>query len=146
MRKRPRFRIIPEVHLILRNRGRLLMLRRCRTGYMDGYWSLVAGHVDGDETFAAAMIREAREEAGIALTPDALTLVHSMHRKADEERLSLFFEATAWQGDLTNSEPHKCDALDWIEPENLPHTTVPYIRAALDAVTGCARYSEFGWE
>ena len=140
-----RFRIIPEVHLVLRDQGRLLMLRRFQTGYMDGHYSLVAGHVEGNETFAAAMAREAREEAGITVPEDALTLVHTMHRKSDEERLSLFFETSHWQGEITNAEPHKCDALDWFAPEALPVNCIPYIRAALRSIVAGMPYSEFGW-
>jgi len=142
---RSRFRIIPEVHLILRSGGKLLMSRRFQTGYMDGYFSLVAGHVEGDEPFAAAMAREAREETGITLAPEALTLVHTMHRKANQERLSLFFETPGWKGQITNAEPHKCDALDWFAPDALPENCVPYIRAGLGAVTAGVAFSEFGW-
>ncbi|HWA62940.1 MAG TPA: NUDIX domain-containing protein [Caulobacteraceae bacterium] len=141
-----RFKVIPEVHLVLVERGRLLMMRRFNTGYADGQYSLVAGHVDGNETFAAAMAREASEEAGLDIDPAALTLVHAMHKRAEEERLSLFFRADAWAGEPVNREPHKCDHLGWFPAGEWPANTVPYVAKALGHIAAGRVYSEFGWE
>ena len=54
-----------SVHLLLVRTGRILLLRRYNTGYEDGNYSLVAGHIEGGEELKAAMIREAREESGV---------------------------------------------------------------------------------
>lgn len=140
-----RFKLIPEVHLVLRRENRFLMLRRQGTGYMDGYHSLVAGHVDGAETFRTAMIREAKEEAGISIDARHLRLVHTMHRRSDDERLSLFFEASSWSGILQNMEPHKCDDLNWYTMAEKDSELVPYVRSALLHVYRNSNYSEFGW-
>ena len=140
-----RFKIIPEVHLILERDNQLLLLRRYNTGYEDGNYSLVAGHVDGGETFAAAMVREAWEEAGLELVGSQLELMHTMHRLSDTERLSLFFRAVEWQGEPRNVEPHKCDDLSWFNRHTLPENMVPYIRAALGYFEQGKPYSEFGW-
>ena len=140
-----KFKLIPEVHLVLLQDGRLLMLRRFNTGYGDGQYSLVAGHVDGGETFAAAMAREADEEAGLHIDPNDLTLVHTMHRMSDEERLSLFFRAATWSGEPTNMEPHKCDDLSWFPIDARPQNTVPYVEAAIGHILNAVPYGEFGW-
>ena len=125
-----RFRIVPEVYLVLVRDGRALMLRRFNTGYEDGRYSLVAGHVEGGEALAAAMAREAREEAGLILRPEDLTLVHTMHRRAEEERLGFFFRPERWAGEPVNREPHKCDDLSWFPVGDWPQTTIPYPRGA----------------
>ena len=140
-----RFKLIPEVHLVLVQDGKVLMPRRFNTGYEDGKYSLIAGHVDGGETFRSAMAREAQEEAGLEIAPEALRLVHTMHRNSDEERLSLFFVADDWMGEPVNTEPHKCDDMKWFPLSELPQNTVPYIRSAISRLMDDVIYSEFGW-
>ena len=140
-----RFKLIAEVHLVLVRQHQVLMLRRFNTGYEDGNYSLVAGHVDGAETCTSAMAREAAEEAGLNIAPSELAHVHTMHRNSDNERMSLFFKATSWSGGLQNREPHKCDDLAWFPVGRLPDNTIPYIRAALRHIFDGINYSEFGW-
>jgi 8-oxo-dGTP pyrophosphatase MutT (NUDIX family) len=140
-----RFKLIPEVFLVLEQDGRALMSRRFNTGYEDGKYSLVAGHVDGAETLRAAMAREAMEEAGLSIAPDALELVHVMHRRSEEERMGFFFRARRWSGEPRNCEPHKCDDLAWFPMGEPPADTIPYVRLALDHVFAGRPYSEFGW-
>ncbi len=62
-----RYKFICAVYLILIKENKVLLLKRANTGYEDGNYSLVAGHMDGNETIKQAMIREATEEAGIVM-------------------------------------------------------------------------------
>lgn len=39
-----------SVHLLLLNKDNILMLRRYNTGYEDGNYSLIAGHLEKNET------------------------------------------------------------------------------------------------
>ena len=140
-----RFRLVPEVYLLLMDERGILLLRRCCTGYEDGNYSVVAGHVDGAEPARAALAREAREEAGIDIRPDALTLRHVMHRRSDRESVGFYFSCRAWSGEPVNREPHKCDDLRWFPTEALPANTVPYVRQAIACALAGQPYSEFGW-
>jgi 8-oxo-dGTP diphosphatase len=63
-----RFKRIPAVYLILRRDSQVLLLKRANTGYQDGKYSLIAGHLEGDELATEATAREAKEEAGISVT------------------------------------------------------------------------------
>jgi 8-oxo-dGTP diphosphatase len=141
-----RFKLIPEVHLVLIKDQQVLLLKRCNTGYEDGNYSVVAGHVDGCETARQAMCREAFEEAGLAIEPSDLRMVHVIHRLGTDERISFFFSPLQWQGEPSNREPHKCSELAWYPVDAMPANVVPYVRHAIDQVLSGHSYSEYGWE
>jgi len=133
------------VHIFLLREDHVLLLRRANTGYEDGNYSVVAGHLDGGESVTRAAIREAHEEVGIALRPTDLTVVGVMHRVSNEERIDFFLVATTWGGTLTNQEPNKCAELRWCALDALPTNTIPYVQAALENFRGSVWFAEFGW-
>lgn len=140
-----RFKLIASVYVLFVRDGNILLLRRANTGYEDGKYSLVAGHVDGNETLTNAMVREAKEESGVELNPEGLRLKVVMHRLSNDERLDFFFEPSRWGGEPKNMEPQKCDDLSWFPLNKLPENTIPYIREALRCYREGIVYSEFGW-
>lgn len=142
---RERFRLIAEVHPILRRGDEILMSRRFNTGFEDGNYSVVAGHLDGGEEARAAMAREAREEAAIDIAPDDLEVVGVIHRRSDSERISFFLTAARWSGEIVNAEPHKCDDLSWWRLDALPPNTVPYVRRAIENYRRGVVFDSFGW-
>src|SRR5690349_14744195 len=96
-----RHKVVPAVYVLFERDGKLLLLRRANTGYMDGKYSLPSGHLDGDEPAVSAAAREAEEEVGMRLTPEQLELALTLHRKAsegDHERIDLFFHAKDFSG------------------------------------------------
>jgi ADP-ribose pyrophosphatase YjhB (NUDIX family) len=141
-----RFKLIPTSHLILIKDNKILLSRRFNTGYEDGKYSVVAGHLDGNETFIHAMVREAKEEAGIELKPEDLEVIHVMHRKCPtEERIDFFIKTKKWKGMPRIMEPDKCDDLNWFEISKLPANTIPYIKQAIEKIRNNIFYSEHGW-
>jgi 8-oxo-dGTP pyrophosphatase MutT (NUDIX family) len=134
------------VHLLLIKERKILLLRRYNTGYEDGNYSVVAGHLDGNEEIKAAMIREAREEAGIEISPSDIEVVGVMHVLTDEEYVSFFLSASAWSGEIVNMEPHKCDDLSWFDLDNLPQNTIPYIRRAIENYRNGIWFDSLGWD
>ena len=141
-----RFTLVSAVHLILVRDGRVLLARRCNTGYEDGNYSLPAGHLDGGETVPQAAIREAREELLIGARPEDCRVVQVMHRRSTDERIDFFVTLDRWTGEIDNGEPDKCDDLRWAELDRLPHNVVPYIRRALANHRRGIWFDSFGWE
>ncbi len=138
---------IPAVYLVLIRNGKVLMLQRKNTGYMDGWYSFVAGHVEKGESFTDGIIREAMEEAGITLQKGKISPSHVMHRNSDDSvRVDVFFSPSEWEGSPRNREPGKCSDLSWFPLEDLPEKTIPYIRIALEKILSGCPYSEYGWE
>ena len=148
-KSRQRHMNIPASYLVLCNeQEQVLLLRRFNTGFKDGLYSLVAGHVDAGETFTQALVREAREEAGVTINPDLVQVSHVMHRKSDtdsSERVDVFFVVRKWEGSVFNCEPGKCDELAWFNLDDLPKNMVEYIRIALENIKDGVVYSEVGW-
>ncbi len=142
-----RFKIIPAVYLLLRKDDQVLLLRRYNTGYQDGKYGLVAGHLDGDELARDAMVREAKEEAWITVNADDLDFVHVVHRlsrgESGQERVDLFYEASKWQGEITNMEPHKCDDLSWFPINDLPDNILPLVGRVIKDISKGINYSEY---
>ena len=142
-----RFKLIPAVYLVLRKDSMVLLLRRANTGYQDGNYSVIAGHLEGGEFAAAGMIREAKEEAGIDIDPVDLKLVRTIHRlnknEVDQERIDLFFEATRWHGEIINAEPNKCDDLSWFPISHLPNNMLPFVKEVITDTSHQISYSEY---
>ncbi|MGO4426306.1 hypothetical protein AB4Z54_48290, partial [Streptomyces sp. MCAF7] len=66
--------------------------------------------------------------------------------------LALFFEATEWEGEITNQEPDKCAGWRWFDTDDLPSdwtdpaNMIPYAAEALERIAKSRMYSEWGWE
>ena len=136
------------VYLALIKKGEVLLLERQNTGFEDGNFGLVAGHVENTETVTNAIIREAGEEAGITISPDDLTFFHIMQRASIKDRIyvDFFFSAENWKGKIINMEPAKCNRLKWFPINNLPDNTIPYIKLVLqNHLNNLTVFSEYGF-
>jgi len=133
------------VHMFFIRAGQILLIRRYQTGYMDGHYSVPAGHLDGGETVRMAAAREAHEEVGVQIDPAAVRFAGVFHRFEDEERVDFFVHVPQWQGEPFNAEPGKCDDIRWVDIDALPENTIPYIRQAIDNFQTGVTFTEFGW-
>ncbi len=147
MAVKERNKAVPAVYVILRKEDVILIARRCNTGYQDGNYNLPSGHVEDGETPIDAMVREVKEEIGVEIRKDDLHFAHVSYRLAHDEtgqRADYFFWADKWSGEVINAEPHKCDDLKWVRPEDLPANMTPHVRAIIGYFQNGVIYSEFG--
>ena len=134
-----------DLHLVLLHDGCILMGERCNTEFGAGQYHVPAGHLEIDESIIDGIIREASEEMGIKLTAENIELAFVMHFRGESDRLSLFFKADHWSGEVEIREPHKCAGWEWIPVTDLPANTVPYARQAITDLLAGMRLGLFGW-
>ena len=132
------FRIIAHT-FIFDDSGRVLLLRRANTGFLDGYYTLPGGHVDKGEAVADAAAREVAEEVGIEVLEIDPVIVMPYRDGVD-----FLFEAKRWQGDANIGEPDSCDDLVWAVTEELPDPTAPFVEKALELRRCGVWYHQFG--
>ncbi len=134
MTNKERFKLIVVPHLILLKDDHVLLYLRQNTGYADGMYSLVAGHLDGGESVIQAMIREAREESGIEIDPKNLSVNCTMHLGFTEgkEYIYFFLICQQWKGEPRNMEPKKCAELKFYPLNDLPLNLLPDVRKGIE--------------
>jgi 8-oxo-dGTP diphosphatase len=148
MHKIERFRPYLAVELLLIKDDKVLLQRRFKTGYADGKYNPISGHVDRGELATFALIREAKEEAGIDIEEKDLKLVHTQQLvPADDgkEFMYLYFECKKWTGEPKIMEPDKSDDLSWYSFDALPETTIKYIKKGIECYRKNIPYSEVNY-
>ncbi|MEY3367918.1 MAG: hypothetical protein RI973_1073 [Bacteroidota bacterium] len=132
-----------KVRLILYNRGSILLLRQKKA--QGGNYTLVGGGIEATEYAMQALIREANEEAGITLDEQDLQLVHVLHKrtKSNGHRITLYFKASNWKGDLRTGEPSKFKSVEWFPLDKLPANLSATVSHVLQQYRDGVMYSEF---
>jgi 8-oxo-dGTP pyrophosphatase MutT (NUDIX family) len=141
-----KFKLCSAVYLLPIKDGKVLLSRRFNTGWMDGKYSLIAGHLDGNETVFEAMVREALEEANLKIDKKDLIPATVIHRKSDVEYIDFFFVVNKWKGEPIINEPDKCDDMSWFSIDNLPDNLLPFIKDAIENYENKVAFFESGWD
>ena len=130
---RPAYPVV--AHTLLLRDGRIFLLRRAATGFMDGYFCPPGGHQQPGESVSAAARRECREEAGVdpldLKARFALPYISGRH-----QGLNFVFEAHAFSGEPGIGETQLFDASEWAPPDALPTPTAPWLAQALQMREG----------
>lgn len=108
--------------VISNEKWEILFWKRKNTGFADAYYQLPSGHleVDEHESIEECCCRELKEEVWITVLPQDLRLrfFHHSYWPGTNPYMWYFFDVLSYSGDIINTEPHKCEHLKWIHPDN----------------------------
>ncbi len=141
--QRQRFPVV--VHVLLEQGGRVALLKRANTGFMDGYYALPGGHQEQGESISEAARRELTEELGVEA--DEIEPVCVLpYRSGRHQGVNFLFRCRTWVGEPVINEPELFAELLWVTPEDLPQPTADWIPPALELAGREDWYLEMHWD
>jgi 8-oxo-dGTP diphosphatase len=112
-------------------RGKRLLLVKRRKAPEAGFWSLVGGKVDFLERAEDAIVRETREEVGVAIELGPLLCLVEMIGVDGQHWVSPVYRAALASGEPVNREPDKIAEIGWFALDAPP---APLAQAAREAI------------
>ncbi len=124
------------VHTLLMRCDKVLLLRRARTGYLDGWYALPGGHLQRGESIVACARRECLEEIGVGLDAARLRPIAAMpYQSGEQQGVDFIMRYEFGNEDIADepylAEPDRFDDLGWWPARALPPNAVPYIERAV---------------
>jgi 8-oxo-dGTP diphosphatase len=103
--------------------GRVLLAQRPQGKSMAGLWEFPGGKVETGERPEQSLIRELREELGIAVKEECLApLTFASHVYPDFHLLMPLYVCRRWEGFVA---PQEGQALKWVKPSELRNYPMP---------------------
>jgi len=100
------------VGAVLVRNGKLLLGRRSAAReWLPGAWDVFGGHIEPDENAETALIRELREELGIA--PSSMRWLGELSGATPDSWRLRLYAVTVWTGEPRNLQPREHDELRW---------------------------------
>lgn len=122
--EKKRFLLHATVGLLLIRDNKILLMKRINTGYMDGYYAVVAGHLEENENLKQAMIRESFEEVGIVIKEEDVTISSVIRRGDNDNYFNYYLTTKRYEGVPFIKEKDKCKELIWCCLESLPDNMI----------------------
>ena len=123
--------------LIVKNQKILLGQRSAERSFYPGVWDVFGGHIEPQESYQQALLRELHEELGII--PTAWTQIE-IFPEPDPARHGegqyIFFLVTDWNGTPTNRQLHEHTRIEWFSLDqavrlDLAHPSYAHLFAQL---------------
>jgi 8-oxo-dGTP diphosphatase len=103
--------------------GRVLIAQRPEGKNMAGLWEFPGGKIEADESPESALIRELREELGIAVKEACLApFTFTSHSYPNFHLLMPLYVCRRWDG---IPEPRHHAALKWVRPKDMKDYPMP---------------------
>lgn len=120
MSYRPDTRRVPAGVAVQMRRGDEIVMIQRTGAHGEGTWSVPGGWISPGETPEEAARREVWEEVGVSLQEplDFLGYTADTHPEG-LDGLTLFFGATAWDGEPRNTNPDRITVVEWWEADRL---------------------------
>lgn len=145
MKEKERNKVPITALLMLKQKNRILLIRRKNVKYENKKYCFPGGHVEKGEEVKKAMIRETKEEIGITIEYDDLKLKHIVDRKVgDNAYIDFIFECTLWKGRPRILEKDKADKLKWFTIDETDEVVIPFMKDVLNNEEDM--YISYGWE
>lgn len=119
-------------YMIIEENNKILLQKRCGSGYFDGYYSVPAGHLEENEKCIDCIIREFKEETNLNVDKNDIKLLFTLGATEKSNYICLFFGAEKYSGEMKIMEPNKCGELKFFDLNNLPENLVPELRTFLE--------------
>ena len=135
-----------SVNLVVSQDDKICLMRRYNTGWNDGMYALMGGHVEDGENPLDAAVREAKEELGI--TVEQQNLSHLLTMAVSPDHIYLYFGVSKYDGKITNTEPDQCDDISFFAKGALPDNIIGADKKALNTIffNPGQKYETFGYD
>lgn len=129
---------VPVVCALIERNGLVLLARRPGHKHLGGKWEFPGGKVEPNETPAAALVREIKEELGCTIEP-VRSLPSGVHHYASAS-IELIPFVCRLAADNIEPVDHEHTALAWVAPSDLLQhelapADVPVTRAYLQSLS-----------
>jgi 8-oxo-dGTP diphosphatase len=103
--------------------GRVLIAQRPEGKSMAGLWEFPGGKIEADERPEDALIRELKEELGLAVKEACLApFTFASHTYGEFHLLMPLYVCRRWDG---TPQPHHHAALKWVRPKDMKDYPMP---------------------
>lgn len=112
--------MITVVAAVIEEHDRFLLTRRVAGVHLAGLWEFPGGKIDPDETHAAALRRELREELDVEVDVGELVL-HTRHAYPDVTLVLYFYRCRL----MGTPRPQLGQQMQWVPRAELPSLGLP---------------------